>query len=108
MLNRDWRGKDKATDVLSFPQLEPKQLLALGRSARKTKVPQWWLGDVVISVETAKAQAKERGHSLTDELETLLTHGLLHLLGYDHEISPREARKMRSLESKLTGRSMIG
>jgi rRNA maturation RNase YbeY len=66
------------------------------------------LGDIVISVPTARRQAAERGHRLNVELEILLVHGLLHLLGYDHEHSSREAARMRRLEMKLLGRTMIG
>ena len=109
MLNRDWRGKDKSTDVLSFPQLESDDLKALGKAAKAglRGLPDWWLGDVVISLERAKAQAEENGLSLRQELETLLAHGLLHLLGFDHEKSRNEANRMRSLENRLLGRSMI-
>ena len=109
MLNRDWRGKNKATDVLSFPQVESSDLKFLSKAAKAAprSVPDWWLGDVVISVQRAQAQATEHGISLKDELETLLAHGLLHLLGYDHEKSAAEATKMRRLETKLLGRTMI-
>lgn len=109
MLNRDWRGKNKATDVLSFPQVEAEDLRKLSRMAKAAPraVPDWWLGDVVISIERAKAQAIEHGVSLQDELETLLAHGLLHLLGFDHEKGPTEAVKMRRMETKLLGRTMI-
>jgi len=109
MLNRDWRGKNKATDVLSFPQVESDELRQLSKAAKASprSVPDWWLGDVVISIQRAQAQAKEHGVSLRDELETLLAHGLLHLLGFDHEKSPADATKMRRLETKLLGRSMI-
>ncbi len=109
MLNRDWRGKNKATDVLSFPQVESTDLKALERAARGgvRDIPVWWLGDVVISVERARVQAKQNGHTLREELEVLLAHGLLHLLGYDHEKSKAEAKKMRDLETQLLGRSMI-
>jgi rRNA maturation RNase YbeY len=55
----------------------------------------------VISVDRARAQAKERGRTLEEELTTLLIHGILHLLGYDHERSPRNARVMQSLERKV-------
>lgn len=79
-LNRDYRGKDEATDVLSFPVSEA---LAMGPSIS--------LGDVVICMEIAKQQAKEYGHSLERELAFLVVHGLLHLLGYDHETPEDEA-----------------
>lgn len=68
-LNRDYRGKDKPTDVLSFPQEGESGLL----------------GDVVISVPTCERQAAAQGHSLEREVEWLFLHGLLHLLGYDDE-----------------------
>jgi probable rRNA maturation factor len=92
-LNRDWRGKDKATDVLSFSQRE-------GEEADEDDPV---LGDVVISVETAARQAEELGHSLDLELRVLLIHGLLHLLGYDHEGSAEEALLMGQKERWLLG-----
>jgi len=109
-LNRDWRGKDKATDVLSFPQVEVSGLRALARAVSRNgtrALPPWWLGDVVISVERARAQAAANGLSLREELETLLVHGLLHLLGFDHEKGRADALRMRRLEVQLLGRSMI-
>lgn len=69
-VNSEWRGKDVATDVLSFPQNDQDGVI---------------LGDIVISLETAACQAAERDCSLRDEVRVLLLHGLLHLLGYDHE-----------------------
>lgn len=84
-LNKLYRNKDKPTDVLSFP---------LGE-----KVEDWLiLGDIVISVDTAKRQAQELGHSLEEELKRLLVHGLVHLLGYDHELGGEEEKKFFELE----------
>ncbi len=88
-LNRCFRGVDRATDVLSFPQGEGPQAPGAPRP----------LGDVVISVERAEAQARERGHSLEREVGELLLHGILHLAGYEHEGS--RARKMRAKEAEL-------
>jgi rRNA maturation RNase YbeY len=88
-LNRTWRGKNRPTDVLAFAQRE-------GGAA-----PAGLLGDVVISVDTARRQAAELGHSLAAEGERLLVHGLLHLLGYDHERSTPEARRMQRKERAL-------
>ena len=85
-LNRDWRGKDRPTDVLAFAQGE------------EGPAPAGLLGDVVISVDTARRQAASLGHSLVVEADRLLVHGLLHLLGYDHERSPAEARRMQRKE----------
>jgi probable rRNA maturation factor len=84
-LNKLYRNKDKPTDVLSFPIGE--------------KVNGWLiLGDIVISVDTAKRQAKELGYSLEEELKRLLVHGLVHLLGYDHELGGEEEKKFFELE----------
>jgi probable rRNA maturation factor len=94
-LNAKYRGRDYATDVLSFP------------AADNLPGPVSLLGDVVISVEKARAQAKERGRSLKDEMTTLLIHGIVHLLGYDHERSARDERAMRTLERKIY-RSLCG
>jgi probable rRNA maturation factor len=88
-LNRDWRGKDRATDVLAFAQGEDGP------------GPEGLLGDVVISVDTARRQAVSLGHSLVVEADRLLVHGLLHLLGYDHERSPAEARRMQRKERAI-------
>ncbi len=89
-LNRDYRQKDKPTDVLSFSQRE-------GEEADEDDPV---LGDVVISVETARRQAEERGHPLEHELRVLLVHGICHLLGYDHE-EDEEAEEMEALERDL-------
>lgn len=86
-LNAQWRGKDAPTDVLSFPQEHDTVL-----------------GDLVISVDTAARQAAERGHGLRDELRILLVHGLLHLLGYDHETGEEDHREMAEAEQKLMKR----
>ena len=89
-LNRDWRGKDRPTDVLSFP-LQEGAFAGVGDA----------LGDVVISLPTARRQAGENGFTLVEEVDRLLVHGILHLVGYDHEVSPREARRMQRQERKL-------
>ena len=94
-LNRDWRGRDRTTDVLSFSQHEGP-----GGAPREL------LGDVVIAVPTAKRQAEERGETLLVASERLLIHGVLHLLGYDHERSEVEARRMQRRERRLA--SVLG
>jgi len=86
-LNRRYRGKDRPTDVLSFPLADALQSSLLG--------------EVVISVETAARQAQRRGHSLREELQTLLIHGVLHLVGYDHEVSRSEAMRMHRKEREV-------
>lgn len=88
-LNREYRRKDKTTDVLAFPMRE-----ADGPASSL-------LGDVVISLPQAARQAKADGHSLDHELAVLLIHGILHLFGYDHERGEREARRMRRKERAI-------
>ncbi len=84
-LNKQYRAKDSVTDVLSFPALP--------------EVPT--LGDIVICVSRAEQQASELGHSLKRELAFLFVHGLLHLLGYDHEVSEDEERIMFDLQDQV-------
>ena len=85
-LNRQFRGKNTATDVLSFPAS------GLGGMA----------GDLAISVTTALGQAAEQGHSLSTEIKVLVLHGLLHLAGFDHEVDDgKMARRERALRAKL-------
>lgn len=97
-LNRDWRGKDKPTDVLSFSQLEglPGVQLPVADPA-----PYQAWGDVVISYDTAMRQATQRGHDLETEIKILLVHGILHLLGHDHVHGGWQARRMRQEEERL-------
>jgi len=91
-LNRDWLGKDRPTNVISFAMQE-------GEGAG---VQADLLGDVVISVETAARDAAEAGVSCEHELYFLLLHGILHLLGYDHERgSAAEAQRMEAREQEL-------
>ncbi len=94
-LNAEWRGKDKPTNVLSFPMLERDKLLAL-----TTDGPPELLGDIVLSLETCTREADEKGLSLEHHATHLIVHGLLHLAGYDHETSPEDARAMETLEIK--------
>ncbi len=95
-LNRDFRQIDRPTDVLSFPQLEGRAALVQHRASPQQPLA---LGDVVISVERARRQAEELGHSLERELGYLLVHGVLHLCGYDHETDEEQA-EMRRLEEQ--------
>ena len=95
-INAQQRGKDAVTDVLSFPMFEREELKAHTFSFEDCD-PQngaILLGDIVISVERAMAQAQEYGHSLRRELCFLAVHSILHLLGYDHEISQDEEKYM--------------
>jgi probable rRNA maturation factor len=94
-LNREWRAKDKPTNVLSFPMLERGALIALAPDG-----PPEFLGDIALAVETCTREAAEKGLSLEDHAAHLIVHGLLHLAGYDHETSPEDAAVMEALEIK--------
>jgi probable rRNA maturation factor len=94
-LNCEWRGKDKPTNVLSFPMLERGELLALSPEG-----PPELLGDIALALETCVREAEEKGVSLEHHATHLIVHGLLHLAGYDHETSPEDAREMETLEIK--------
>ena len=97
-LNLKFRGVDRATDVLSFPMAAEKQ------SAELSSVAEQYLGDVVIATGVAERQARNAGHRLGYEHRRLALHGLLHLLGYDHE---RDNGEMARLEKKLRRRGGI-
>ena len=91
-LNARYRNRNEPTDVLAFP-------------AGKALLPGMQvLGDVVISVEKAEEQARKRRKTLGQEIESLLIHGILHLLGYDHERSEKDAKIMRRMEKKFIER----
>ena len=94
-LNREWRGKDKPTNVLSFPMLDRDELLELAHEG----VPEL-LGDISLACETCKREADEKGLPLEAHAAHLVVHGLLHLAGLDHEISPDDATLMEALEIK--------
>ncbi len=97
-LNRDFRGKNKATDVLSFPAVDLYAAARLGPGAPALRID----GDLAISVDTARKQAAQQGHALTCELKILVLHGLLHLAGYDHETDKGEmARRETQLRAQF-------
>ncbi|WP_309621834.1 rRNA maturation RNase YbeY [Novosphingobium sp.] len=98
-LNREWRDKDKPTNVLSFPMLERAELLALGGVGQESAPPEL-LGDLALAFETCAREAAQKGISLEHHTAHLILHGLLHLAGYDHETGPAEAREMELLEIK--------
>jgi probable rRNA maturation factor len=93
-LNRQHRGVDKTTDVLSFPQLD-------GFPFPPGSGSELMLGDIVINLHKAERQAREYGVPFYDELKRLLIHGLLHLLGYDHEQGKEADRKMQRRAKQL-------
>jgi len=88
VLNRDWRGIDKSTNVLSFPQIEPFGPVS------------GLLGDIILARETLEREAAEQGVSFEDHFTHLVVHGFLHLLGYDH-MDDDEALAMEGLETQI-------
>ena len=94
-LNREWRQRDKPTNVLSFPMLAREELLALPAEG-----PPELLGDVALAHETCAREAAEKGVPLEHHAAHLIVHGLLHLAGHDHEISAADADAMEALETK--------
>ena len=91
-LNREYRNIDRETDVLSFPMYEAEDLYALEEAT---------LGDIVLSLEKAKEQSEQYGHSFERELAFLTVHSVLHLLGYDHERSEEEEKDMFARQEEI-------
>ncbi|MDR3423934.1 MAG: rRNA maturation RNase YbeY [Alphaproteobacteria bacterium] len=94
-LNNDFRGIDKPTNVLSFPQFSPADLPRLGKRGEIIE-----LGDIAIAYQYVVAEAKADNKLLTDHLTHLIIHGLLHLFGYNH-LNNRDAEQMENLETKI-------
>ena len=95
-INREYRGKDAPTDVLSFPLFES--------DGAGTKM----LGDIVLSLEKCRAQAEEFGHSFNRECAFLTVHSTLHLLGYDHETGEDDERDMRERQTAIVTKMGLG
>ena len=102
-LNSQWRGKDKPTNVLSFPMLEADELDALAN----TDDGEVLLGDMILAHGVCASEAEEKGITLTDHVSHLIVHGTLHLLGLDH-IEDGEAEHMEALEVKALASLGIG
>ena len=94
-LNRQWRQRDKPTNVLSFPMLAREELLALAPEG-----PPELLGDLALAYETCAREADDKGVPLEHHAAHLIVHGLLHLAGHDHELGEAEAEAMEALEVK--------
>jgi len=95
VLNREWRAKDKPTNVLSFPMIERDDLIDLAAEG-----PPEMLGDIALAHETCAREAADKGVPLEHHAAHLLVHGLLHLAGFDHETSSEDATEMEALETK--------
>lgn len=94
-LNLQWRGKDKPTNVLSFPMLSRDEVLAAGSS----EAPEM-LGDLILAHGVCAGEAAEKGVAVEAHAAHLVIHGLLHLAGYDHETGESDATEMEALETK--------
>jgi len=95
-LNREWRGRDKPTNVLSFPMLERGELGQLAAHG-----PPVMLGDIALAYQTCAREAGEKGVSLDHHAAHLIVHGLLHLAGHDHVDSDTQAEEMEALETAI-------
>ena len=98
-LNETYRGMKRTTDVLSFPQNRPDST-NLNAAIAKDNLKHATLGDIVISIDTAKRHARFYGNSLEKEIQKLIVHGILHLLGYDHK-TKKDTFTMRKKEKEL-------
>lgn len=98
-LNRDYRHKDKPTNVLSFPMIEPDMFDALANTDANEPGGEVLLGDIMLAFQTCAAEAADKGIALADHATHLVVHGTLHLIGYDH-IDEAEALVMEALEVK--------
>lgn len=105
-LNRTYRKKDKPTDVLAFPVVEYVPARPGKGSRPAPESIEGLLGDVILSIETGRRQAKQHRRPLLDELTMLLAHGLLHLIGYDHRTDAEE-REMTAKTGELTEASTV-
>lgn len=99
-LNRQWRAKDKPTNVLSFPMLSREELMRVADSPGAPAM----LGDIIMAHGVCEREADEKSVALANHATHLLVHGLLHLAGYDHETSTEDAEAMEALETRILAR----
>lgn len=104
MINKEYRNIDKATDVLSFPMYEKKELEE--KIKKNDFIFEDVLGDIIISIDKVKEQAIEYEHSFERELSYMIVHGFYHLMGYDH-IEEEDKKQMRPKEEKILGKLKI-
>ncbi len=95
-LNASWRAKDKPTNVLSFPMIEPELIETIGRSGAGEAL----LGDVILAYGVCVREAAEKGVDVRTHAAHLIVHGMLHLLGYDHETGDEDAEAMEETERR--------
>lgn len=99
-MNKEHRGVDRPTDVLSFPLYEADEIDDMYESDEETDEPVA-LGDIVVSLEKAEEQAREYGHGMEREVAFLCVHSVLHLLGYDHELGEAEEKEMFAKQEEI-------
>lgn len=102
ILNREWRGRDKPTNVLSFPMLERSELESLGADGAPVM-----LGDIALAFETCAREAADKGVPLEHHAAHLIVHGLLHLAGHDHVDCDTQAEAMEALETAILAKLAI-
>ncbi|MCL1828154.1 MAG: rRNA maturation RNase YbeY [Oscillospiraceae bacterium] len=101
-LNKEFRGEDKSTDVLSFPRFELKPgAFDTADCAKEQGSGRIALGDIAVSLDMVRSQAKQIGHGTQKELSYLIVHSVLHLLGYDHTDEGEGKRQMREAEERI-------
>ncbi|MCK5423735.1 MAG: rRNA maturation RNase YbeY [Emcibacter sp.] len=105
-LNRDYRGKDKATNVLSFPSLSAEDIDIFLKQGLETPEFPIVLGDIIFGYQTIASEARNQGKSFSDHFCHLCLHGMLHLIGYDH-VEDGQAGIMEALEKRLLSKLSI-
>lgn len=106
-INKEYRNVDRPTDVLSFPIFEREEINAMADMDNSKKVKEMELGDIIICIDVLQEHAIEYQTGILREMLYMITHGVCHLLGYDHEIE-EEKREMRTLEEKILNKIGVG
>lgn len=106
-INKEYRNVDRPTDVLSFPIFEREEINSMATLDNNKKVKEMELGDIIICIDVLQEHAVEYQTGILREMLYMITHGVCHLLGYDHEIE-EEKREMRTLEEKILNKIGVG
>ncbi|MBO5477063.1 MAG: rRNA maturation RNase YbeY [Clostridia bacterium] len=106
-INKEYRNVDRPTDVLSFPIFEREEINSMATLDNNKKVKEMELGDIIICIDVLQEHAVEYQTGILREMLYMITHGVCHLLGYDHEIE-EEKREMRALEEKILNKIGVG
>lgn len=106
-INKEYRNVDRPTDVLSFPIFSREEINNFSSLPEDKRVKEMELGDIIICIDVLQEHAEEYGTGILREMLYMITHGVCHLLGYDHEIE-EEKRDMRALEEKILEKIGVG